>query len=100
MGESIENSLKDTLSLRASAHTGVAIRLQSLPLGEGGSRVSRKRETDEGIVSPFGRDARPGRRECVYPLSRLRRQLPQSGSQGETDCHTSVATLVRNDILT
>ena len=40
------------VSLRTSAHTGVAIRTQSLPLGEGGSRVSRKRETDEGEGSP------------------------------------------------
>ena len=37
-----------TVSLRASAHTGVAIRFLCLPLGEGGSRVPRKRETDEG----------------------------------------------------
>ena len=36
------------MSLRASAHTGVAIRNSCLPLGEGGSRVPRKRETDEG----------------------------------------------------
>jgi len=37
MGESIENSLKDTLSLRTSAHTGVALskdslRSQSVPM--------------------------------------------------------------------
>jgi len=36
------------MSLRTSPQTGVAIRLSCLPLGEGGSRVSRKRETDEG----------------------------------------------------
>lgn len=36
------------LPLRASAHTGAAIRFPSLPLGEGGSHVSRKCETDEG----------------------------------------------------
>ena len=67
MGEAIENSLKDTLSLRTSAHTGVAIRLQSLPPGEGGSRVSRKRETDEGLASPYGRGAGGG--EGVFTLS-------------------------------
>ena len=33
----------------------------------------------------------------MFTLSVTPRQLPQSGSQGETDCHTSVATLVRND---
>ena len=60
---------------------------QGFPHGEGGSRVSRKRETDEGLASPYGRGA-PGRggEGLFYPLSRLRRQLPQSGSQGETDC--------------
>ena len=47
-------------------------------------------ETDEGLASPYGRGA-PGRggEGVFYPLSRLRRQLPQSGSQGETrgtDC--------------
>ena len=47
-------------------------------------------ETDEGLASPYGRGA-PGRggEGEFYPLSRLRRQLPQSGSQGETrgtDC--------------
>ena len=41
--------------------------------------------TDEGLASPSGRGAGGG--EGVFcPLSRLRRQLPQSGSQGETDC--------------
>ena len=34
-------------------NAGVAIRSQSLPLGEGGSRVSRKRETDEGKRLPL-----------------------------------------------
>ena len=44
-------------------------------------------ETDEGLASPYGRGApeRGGEGE-FYPLSRLRRQLPQSGSQRETDC--------------
>ena len=43
-----KEGLNDVMSLRASAHTGVAIRFSSLPLGEGGSHVSRKCETDEG----------------------------------------------------
>ncbi len=42
------SACQKTVSLRASVHTGVAIRFPCLPLGEGGSRVSRKRETDEG----------------------------------------------------
>ena len=37
--------------------------------------------TDEGLASPFGRGAGGGEGD-FYPLSRLRRQLPQRGSQG------------------
>ena len=64
-----------------------------LPLGEGGSRVPRKRETDEGNL-PLTMGKVPGRggEGDFYPLSRLRRQLPQRGSQGGTDCHTSLRT--------
>ena len=57
--------------------------------------------TDEGhLPLPMGEVPGRGGEGDTYPLSRLRHQLPQSGSQGgtkETDCHTSVATLVRND---
>ena len=42
---------------------------KAFPHGEGGSRVSRKRETDEGLASPYGRGA-PGRGgEGVFALS-------------------------------
>ena len=37
--------------------------------------------TDEGLASPSGRGAGGGEGDFC-PLSRLRRQLPQSGSQG------------------
>ena len=41
---------------------------KAFPSGEGGSRVSRKRETDEGLVSPMGEV--PGRGgEGVFTLS-------------------------------
>ena len=40
---------------------------------------------DEGLASPSGRGAGGGEGD-FGPLSRLRRQLPQSGSQEETDC--------------
>jgi len=60
----------------------------AFPHGEGGSRVPRKRETDEGLATPYsGADD-------IYPLSRLRRQLPQSGSQGEKRIATSAAGLL------
>jgi len=40
----------------------------SLPLGgEGGSRVSRKRETDEGLASPYGRGASGSQGGCGLP---------------------------------
>jgi len=49
--------------------TGVAIRNPCLPLGEGGSRVSRKRETDEGNL-PLPMGEVPGRGgEGVVTLS-------------------------------
>ena len=65
-----------------------------LPLGEGGSRVPRKRETDEGkeyfpVWKTFMRIRRGGH----WPPG----AAPLEGSEGKTDCHTSVATLVRND---
>ena len=64
----------------------VTIRIsKAFPHGEGGSRISRKRETDEGL-------SRRGRKISICPLSRLRRQLPLWGSQGETDFHTSLRT--------
>ena len=64
--------------------------------------------TDEGLASPSGRGAGGGKGDFC-PLSRLRRQLPQSGSQGgtrRTDCDrrespegaTPVCALVRNDM--
>ena len=40
---------------------------EAFPHGEGGSRVSRKRETDEGLASPYGRGAEGG--EGVFTLS-------------------------------
>ena len=80
------------MSLRTSAHTGVALSkdslrsqsvLQSLPLGEGGSRVSRKRETDEGLASPYGRGARSGRRGFYFPSQSLRDSSPRVGAKGK-----------------
>ena len=67
-------------------NTGVAIRSpKPSPHGEGGSRVPRKRETDEGnLPLPMGEVPQRGGEGDFYPLSRLRRQLPQSGSQGGT----------------
>jgi len=48
----------------------VAIRTQSLPLGEGGSRVPRKRETDEGYLPrPMGEVSGRGGEGDIYPLS-------------------------------
>ena len=47
--------------------------------------------TDEGLASPSGRGAGGGEGE-FYPLSRLRRQLPQRGSQGKTDCDRREST--------
>ena len=60
---------------------------------------------DEGLASPSGRGAGGGEGDFC-PLSRLRRQLPQSGSQEETDCDrrespegaTPVCAPVRNDM--
>ena len=92
----------EELSLRTSAHTGVAIRTpKAFPSGEGGSRVPRKRETDEGLASPYGRGAPQGRRGRFYPLSHFVTAPPKWEPRGtrETDCHTSVATLVRNDSI-
>ena len=57
--------------------------LQSLPLGEGGSRVSRKRETDEGLASPYGRGARSGRRGFYFPSQSLRDSSPRVGAKGK-----------------
>ena len=84
MGGSVENSLKDTLSLRTSPQTGVAIRSPSLPLGEGGSRVPRKCETDEGKIKKATSSARPA-------PSPLRRR------HWGTDCHVG-RWPPRNDI--
>ena len=62
---------------------------QAFPRGEGGSRVPRKRETDEGLASPFGRGAPQGRRGRFYPLSHFVTAPPKWEPRGtrETDCH-------------
>ena len=61
---------------------------QAFPRGEGGSRVPRKRETDEGLASPFGRGAPQGRRGRFYPLSHFVTAPPKWEPRGtrETDC--------------
>ena len=66
----------------------------AFPRGEGGSRVPRKRETDEGLASPFGRGAPQGRRGRVYPLSHFVTAPPKWEPRGtrETDCDTSLRT--------
>ena len=82
-------------------NAGVAIRLpKAFPSGEGGSRIPRKRETDEGLASPYGRGAPQGRRGRLFTLSvGFAASSPKGEPRGreKTDCHTSVATLVRND---
>ena len=59
----------------------VTIRFPSLPLGEGGSRVSRKRETDEGLASPFGRGAGGGE-GAFCPLSHFVTAPPEWEPRG------------------
>ena len=56
---------------------------KAFPSGEGGSRISRKRETDEGILGRCGH----------RPLQTLTMVLGSTGG-----LRTSVATLVRNDM--
>ena len=58
------------------APSGDSLRSQSVfqafPSDEGGSRVPRKRKTDEGLVSPS---------------QSLRDSSPRVVAKGETDCH-------------
>ena len=83
-------STERTVSLRTSVATLVWQSVtQAFPRGEGGSRVPRKRETDEGLASPFGRGAPQGRRGRFYPLSHFVTAPPKWEPRGtrETDCH-------------
>ena len=60
---------------------------QRLPCVKGaGSRVSRKRETDEGLASPYGRGA-PGRggEGVFYPLSHFVTAPPEWEPRGDCD---------------
>ena len=60
----------------------------AFPSGEGGSRVSRKRETDEGhLPLPLG-EVPEAERACDYPLSHFVTAPPKWEPRG-TDCHTS-----------
>ena len=57
--------------------------------------------TDEGnLPLPLGEVPGRGGEGDIYPLSRLRRQLPQSGSQGGRGerIATPVCALARNDM--
>ena len=77
------SACQKTVSLRASVHTGVAIRFPCLPLGEGGSRVSRKRETDEGHLSlPMGEVPQRGGEGDFYPLSHFVTAPPEWEPRG------------------
>ena len=100
------------MSLRASPQTGVAIRFpKAFPSGEGGSRVPRKRETDEGYLPlPMGEVPPEGGGEGgegeFHPLSHFVTAPPEwepRGSQGGAKggrrkrIATPVCGLVRND---
>ena len=67
--------------------------LKAFPSGEGGSRVPRKRETDEGLASSLWErcPGRGGEGVCL-PSQSLRDSSPRVGAKGEADCHTSVRT--------
>ena len=79
------------MSLRASAHTGVApsgdsLRSQSVtpafPAGEGGLRVPRKRETDEGhLPLPLGEVPGRGGEGFILPSQSLRDSSPRVGAK-------------------
>ena len=105
-----ERNRRSRLLVRSSAHTGVApsrdsLRSQSVsPKPSPPGKVARASPASarrmRALASPYGRGAPQGRRGRFYPLSRLRRQLPQSGSQGGrggTDCHVG-RWPPRNDI--
>ena len=83
---------------------------KAFPAGEGGSRVSRKRETDEGLASPYGRGAPGrGRRGRILPSQSASPPAPPEGEPRGTkgtDCDqrdspegaTPACALVRNDM--
>ena len=76
--------------------TGVAIRSPCLPLGEGGSRVPRKRETDEGNL-PLTLRKVPGRSgESVFTLSvGFAASSPRVGAKGERGVRIATPALRR-----
>ena len=56
---------------------------KAFPHGEGGSRVSRKRETDEGLASPYGRGAPAGAERACFTLSvGFAASSPKVGAKG------------------
>ena len=57
---------------------------KAFPHGEGGSRVSRKCETDEGLASPYGRGAPAGAERACFTLSvGFAASSPKVGAKGE-----------------
>ena len=57
---------------------------KAFPHGEGGSRVSRKRETDEGLASPYGRGAPAGAERACFTLSvGFAASSPKVGAKGK-----------------
>ena len=62
---------------------------QAFPRGEGGSRVPRKRETDEGhLPLPMGEVPLEGAERALFTLSvGFAASSPKGGAKGETDCH-------------
>ena len=71
---------------------------KAFPHGEGGSRVSRKRETDEGLASPYGRGAPAGAERACFTLSvGFAASSPKVGAKGErvVTGGTSVETFLK-----
>ena len=57
---------------------------KAFPHGEGGSRVFRKRETDEGLASPYGRGAPAGAARACFTLSvGFAASSPKVGAKGK-----------------
>ena len=68
------------------APSGDSLRSQSVfqafPSDEGGSRVPRKRKTDEGLASPYGRGAE-GEEGDIFPLSHFVTAPPEWEPRGK-----------------
>ena len=117
MGGSVENSLKDTLSLRTSPQTGVALskdslRSQSVPQAFPWGKVARASPASaRRMRGKSKKQPHPSDRHLLLSGEGIGERIATSaagllamtyvfvgGLKKPGDCHTSVATLVRNDM--